>query len=210
MGFLVIPETIGGKRLAKPFNDNFNAITEWANGKIGAGCLGADSVNRDNIVNSAVNTPKIEDKAVTLAKLEDAAKVTHIWAGSLSAGTACAVQGQWYDGQTLLADWTPAINMRVLFMGTGVFQCSSTLGAGIMFCGLTSNTGNVAPNIVNNVSKVHVAANGDAGKVPISLSGFLDVTAGTKYTFRTTVAQSCANNATVWVHGSVALLGVPR
>lgn len=72
MSQLVIPNVIGGPRLAKPFNDNYDAIQAWANGNIGQDNLAPSSVGTSELVDGSVVTAKYGDKSITLAKMGDA------------------------------------------------------------------------------------------------------------------------------------------
>lgn len=71
MAFLSIPEIIGGLRLAKPFNDNFNAIQAWANGNIGDANLANDSVGGNQVKGSAIALRHLSDDSVGTAQLVD-------------------------------------------------------------------------------------------------------------------------------------------
>jgi len=74
---LVIPNTIGGARLAQPHNENFAAVADVLNGNIGDVNLAANAVSTPALQDSAVTGAKVANETLMPEKLHGSARTTH-------------------------------------------------------------------------------------------------------------------------------------
>jgi len=74
---LVIPNTIGGARLAQPHNENFAAVADVLNGNIGDVNLAANAVSTPALQDAAVTGAKVANETLMPEKLHGSARTTH-------------------------------------------------------------------------------------------------------------------------------------
>lgn len=149
MSQLIIPHTIGGARLAKPFNDNTNALQAWANGNIGQDNLAVASVGSPELVDGAVTSTKLGALSVTLAAVAAGAinytKLANQLIGSVAIGLGPKALTNTHT--TVLGELkiTPAENCYLLIMSQVRSDTSTpALEGSIVFHRVTHNTTKVA------------------------------------------------------------------
>lgn len=209
MSDLTIPQTIGGLRLAKPFNDNFAAIAAWANGNIGQSNLASKAVNSQHLVDGSVLEPKLGDKCVSGRALQDYAVTSaKLSKSGLYLATAGGTGGTTWNLSTAQSAapsvnavaFAPSIDCTLIMSGSlSLYNAASMTKVISVFFG--DGTANALCGYLHDIW---------TGAVTVPMACTLNLTAGTAYNLsvRATVNSSTASPLMCWT-GWNALV-VPR